>query len=147
MDPQPLDNASSSLDELGRATVAALNEGDERSLSRIALSKDEYFRLYPQLANGPTALKFGPERAWTNLSVESNGDLRSALADYGGRNLSYVALKTAEPEKRNGLEVLREPRLTAKTPEGKEIDLIMFGPLVLHVPTGGYKLITFRDTR
>lgn len=144
---EPLGGAAESLDALGRSIVEALNTNDREALIAIAVNRQEYeTRLFPALATSPNALRTGAGHSWMIMSIESNGDLTSALKDYGGRNWTFVRLEPLVVEPRPGLMLYRNPKVVVRDPQGEEHKLVMLGPVVEHRASGGFKVIAYRDT-
>jgi hypothetical protein len=143
----PLLGATASLDELGRRVVAGLNVSDREALESLLVTGGEYKgRLFLTLANHPSALKLGPDASWDMTSRETRDDLRHALDQYGGRDLTFVRVEPAAVDERAGLTVYRRPKIVAQTSEGEQIRLVLLGSVVEHQATGTFKPLSYRDS-
>ena len=143
---EPLDGAADSMDALGASLVEALNARDDAALRNRAVHEDEYARLYPVLINHRSAAKAGHELAWRTLSIESSGDLQTALREHGGQDLSFVRLEPQGLKQRPKVRIHVNPRVVVQDAEGHEHSLVMLGPVLEHVPSGGFKVLAYRDT-
>ncbi|MEM6294938.1 MAG: hypothetical protein AAGA54_26945 [Myxococcota bacterium] len=144
----PMADAAESMDALGQALVEALNAEDGEALAKLALTETEYKeRFFPITINHPNALKFGADLSWSELHGESKGDMKTALERYGGQSLTYVRIDVKEVAERPKATLHRRPTLVVKNGEGNEMTLVMLGSILEHAPTGGFKVLAYRDTR
>ncbi len=109
------------------------------------VSESEYSeRLFEVLIHHRSALKMGAALTWAELAGESNGDLDNAFARYGDRSIRLVRLELGEPLRRPKLDLYRAPKLVVEF-EGEERSLPILGSVIEHTPTGGWKVLAFRD--
>jgi hypothetical protein len=143
----PMDGASESLDALGKAIVAALNAKDAEALEKVALTERDYKdRFFPITIHHKSGLGLGAELAWAELHGESIGDMRTALERYGGQSLEFVRFEAKEVDERPKVNLHRRPKVVVKNAKGEEQTLVMLGSIIEHTPTGGCKVLAFRDT-
>lgn len=144
---EPMANAPASLEALGRALVEALNAGDSEALAALAVSEHEYVgRFFPITIHHASGLGLGAELAWAELHGESRGDMNTALERYGKQELEFIRFEAASVEERPKVKLHRSPKLVVKTPAGEEQSLVMLGSILEHTPSGGCKVLAFRDT-
>ncbi len=143
----PMDDAADSMSALGRGLVDALNTEDRAALQRLALTESEYKeRFFEVLIHHRNALKMGASLAWSELSGESKGDLSTALQRYGGRGYRFVRVDVKQVDERPKVRLHRSPRIVVANTDGEESELVMVGSVVEHIPSGGFKVLAFRDT-
>jgi hypothetical protein len=142
----PFEGARASLDDLGRAVVDALDARDRAALLAMTVNAAEYKqRLFEKLANHPNALALGPDLAWDMHNGESQGDLQSAIDDFGGRGFVFVAIEPELRKDRGEIVIHKAPKLRVKDRDGNERVLEILGPVVEHVASGGFKVLAFKD--
>ncbi len=144
----PMDGAAESLDALGTALVEALRHEDAESLEALAIDEHEYTeRFFPLTVNHPSGLGLGAALAWAELHGESRGDMQTALVRYGGQPLAFVRLEVGASEPRGQVVLHRRPVLVVADEQGDERELVMLGSILEHEPSGGFKVLAYRDTR
>jgi len=144
---EPMANAPVSMEALGEAIVEALNAGDSKALAALAVSEREYEdRFFPITIHHESGLGLGAELAWAELHGESQGDMNTALERYGKQKLEFVRFESASVEERPKVKLHRRPKLVVKNEAGEEQTLIMLGSILEHTPSGGCKVLAFRDT-
>ena len=144
---RPLAAGAASVAALGTALVEALNARSEPGLRALVVTEEEYTaRLFPVLIRHASAKKMGAGLVWRNLAGESDGDLRTALQRHGGAGYRFVRLEPAEVEARPKVRIHRKPIVVVRDGHGEEHRLVMLGPVIEHVPSGTWKILSFRDT-
>lgn len=144
--PDPLVGGYESIDALGRAVVDALSTGDRVAAWAIVVDVHEWkTRLFPALVNHPSALKLGPDLAWSNMAGESEGDMKRALDRFGGKPWRYVRIDVPETKDRGELQTHLRPTLVVADEGDEEHSLPILGPIVEHRATGTFKLLSYRD--
>jgi hypothetical protein len=85
-----LSNGFRSLDELGRATVKALNDSSAEELAKLLVTRDEFRDVI--FARTPDSLKAGLtwDHAWFLNAEDDNLAIRRKLDALGGKNLTFV---------------------------------------------------------
>lgn len=141
----PLKGAAESSTTLAEAIVHALAEGDRRAVETVLVSEPEYSeRLFEVLIHHRSALKMGAALTWAELSGESNGDLDNALGRYRDQPMTLVRLELGEPLRRPKLDLYQAPKLVVEI-GGEEKTLPILGSVIEHRPSGGWKVLAFRD--
>lgn len=141
----PLLGAADSSTTLAEAIVHALAKGDRRAVEPLLVSESEYTeRLFEALIHHRSALKMGATLTWAELSGESKGDLDNALGRYGGRPMTLVRFELGEPLRRPKLNLYQAPKLVVEI-GGEERTLPILGSVIEHTPSGGWKVLAFRD--
>lgn len=144
---EPMADAAESLDALGNAIVDALNEGDREALAKLAVTEREYKdRFFPVTIHHKSGLGLGAELAWAELHGESKGDMNTALERYGEGDLTFVRFDTKDVAHRPKVNLHRRPKVVVTDASGREQTLVMLGSILEHTPTGGFKVLAFRDT-
>jgi len=135
-----------SLDELGRAVVAALNARDAESLVALAVDKAEYTgRLFPAIVTHAGAESMGRDVLWDMHAHQSRDDMRRALDLHGGANLSFVRFEPRRTVRRAGVVFHQRPHVIVRDEGGAERTLQILASLVEHESTQTFKLLGFRD--
>lgn len=143
---EPLAGGLGSLDELGEAVVAGLVARDARALAGLAISRDEYTgRLFPALANHPSAEALGRDLLWDMHVRQSEDDLQRALAQHGGADLTFIRLEPRGTSRRAGVTFHERPRLVVRDAAGRERSLQLLASVIEHDATGTFKLLGYRD--
>lgn len=145
---EPFAEAPTSIEDLGQAIVAALNERSTDGLTKLSITEDEYkARFFPVLVHHRAALKMGAELVWAELRGESSGDVRTAVERYGGQSLSFEEVTANEVLSRPKVRIHKGIRVNVKTAEGEPLSLVMLGSIVEHVPSSTFRVLAFRDTK
>lgn len=143
-----MEASAPSLAALGGSIVSALNGKDVDALRAVAISEREYKdRFFPITVNHPSGFGLGADLAWAELHGESSGDMQTALERFGGQGLAFVRLEVEEVVSRPKARLHRSPTLIVRDASGAEKTLVMLGSVLEHVPSGGFKVLAFRDTR
>lgn len=144
---EPMADAAASLDALGTAIVDALNANDADALAKLAVTESEYkARFFPITINHKSGLGLGADLAWAELHGESRGDMNTALERYGTQSLEFVRVEAKETKERPKARLHLRPRVVVKNAKGEEQSLVMLGSILEHTPSGGFKVLAFRDS-
>jgi len=144
-DPAPLQGGLTSLDAVGQAVVAALNARDAAGLADLLVSEADFKgRLFASLANHPNAIKMGPDLLWDMQRRQAADELDRALAQFGGQELRYVGLEPGQVEDGPVVRFHRRLALIVDDQRGERQRLQILGSVVEHLPSGSFKLITYR---
>lgn len=122
--PTVLDTPHRSLDELGKAYLAALAAADEKALAALEPRPYEYAALlYPEFvaAGEPLIGSMGLQWAWDNLANASRKDRPKVLRRHGGKAYTFVKVR-ATPSPRGALVLHQKPVVEA-TLAGKPVDV------------------------
>ncbi|MCR9162552.1 MAG: hypothetical protein ACE37F_19055 [Nannocystaceae bacterium] len=142
-----MDGAAESLEALGEAILEALGANDSAALAKLAVTESEYKdRFFPVTVHHRSGLGLGADLAWAELHGESRGDMNTALERYGGQTLEFVRLEAKEITDRPKVRLHLRPKLVVKDASGREQTLVMLGSILEHTPSGGFKVLAFRDT-
>lgn len=140
-------DAAASMDALGDAIVDALNAADSDALAKLAISETEYKeRFFPVTIHHQSGLGLGAELAWAELSGESRGDMNTALERYGKQSLEFVRVEVHETKERPKIRLHIRPKVVVEDANGEERSLVMLGSVLEHTPSGGFKILAFRDS-
>ncbi len=142
----PLEGGVSSLEELGRSVIAALNARELESLQDLAITASEFkTRLFDVLSNHESARQLGPELLWRMQRGESDDDLGHILDLHGGRGYEFVAVEPERVERRDGVTLHREPVLVVREAGSSEPRrLRLLATVVEHDQTHTFKLLAYR---
>ena len=144
---EPMAEAAESLEGLGTAIVEALNAKDSDALTKLAVSESEYKeRFFPVTIHHESGLGLGADLAWAELHGESRGDMNTAMERYGGQGLEFVRLDAKETKERPKVRLHVRPKVVVKNAKGEEQSLVMLGSVLEHTPSGGFKVLAFRDS-
>lgn len=143
----PMEHAAESLQALGEEIVAALNAGESDALATLALTEREYKdRFFPVTIHHPSGLGLGADLAWAELHGESRGDMHTALERYGKQSLNFVRFEVEGVDDRPKVKLHLRPKIVVEHEGGKQQTLVMLGSVLEHVPSGGFKVLAYRDT-
>lgn len=143
----PMVDAADSLDALGQGIVDALNENDAGALAKLAITESEYKqRFFPVTIHHESGLGLGADLAWAELHGESRGDMNTALERYGHQGLKFVRLDAKEIKERPKARLHIRPKVIVTDAKGEEQSLVMLGSVLEHTPSGGFKVLAFRDS-
>lgn len=146
--PARLDDGKTSIDEVGRAFVAALAANDREALQRLTPSYREYSSvLYPAFvqAGEPLLGSMGLQWAWDNLGHASTKDLKRLLDELGGRKLTFVSIATASDQPRGAVSLYPKVAVTAKDEHGNAVEIRGIFAIVAHA--GSHKILRYRQNR
>jgi len=143
---EPLRGGHPSLHALGEAIVDGLVRGDAEALDALIVDTHDYKgRLFPLLANSPSAHQMGADLLWDMQSRESRDERDRAIRLYGGRPLRLISIKSPRPvERRAGLLLHRSPVLLALDDQGAAHELRILATVLEHEATGTFKLLAYR---
>ena len=142
-----MENAADSLEGLGKAIVEALNAGDAQALAAVAITEREYKdRFFPITIHHPSGRGLGADIAWAELHGESQGDMQTSLERYGKQSLQFVRFDSKSVDERPKVKLHRRPKVVVEDASGEERTLVMVGSILEHTPSGGFKVLAFRDT-
>lgn len=144
-DVTPLRGGLASLDALGQALVAGLNARDPAALRALLVEESDFKndRLFAALSNHASAQQLGPGLLWDMQARQGADELARALELHGGRGLRFVGLEAGRVELRGDIRLHRRPALVVED-GGAQARLQIVGSIVEHVPSGTFKLLTFR---
>ncbi|WAS93999.1 hypothetical protein [Nannocystis punicea] len=143
---EPLAGGLPSLEALGEAVVAGLNDGDAAALTALAIDQAEYTgRLFPAVANHPAAEAMGRELLWDMHVRQSADDLQRALTHHGRSDLEFIRFEPRRTVRRAGVVFHERPHLVVRGADGTERELQILASLVEHESTQTFKLLGFRD--
>lgn len=143
-DTTPLRGGLASLDALGQALVAGLNARDPAALRALLVEESDFKeRLFTALSNHANAQQLGPALLWDMQRRQGADELARALEQHGGQGLRLVGLEAGRVELRGEVRLHRRPELVVEV-GGAQARLQILGSIVEHVPSGTFKLVTFR---
>lgn len=122
--PTDLDTPSRSLDDVGKAYLAALAANDDKALLALEPKPLDYAALlYPEFvkAGEPLIGSMGVQWAWDNLANSSRKDRPKVLRRFGGKKFGFVKVR-ATPSPRGAVTLHQKPVVEA-TLEGKPVDV------------------------
>lgn len=140
-----LAGAAPSREALVRRFVAALEARDTAALRAMHLSRAEYAYLYyPTAAVARPPQQLDPETAWLLLTLESDKNVRRAIARLGGRTLGYAghtcpAAPTVEASNR----LWQGCAVRWRAAGGAVDSLPLFGPVLER--DGRFKFVSYRN--
>ncbi|MBI2390587.1 MAG: hypothetical protein HYV09_13435 [Deltaproteobacteria bacterium] len=146
--PARLARGKPSLDELGRALVAAVAANDRAALEALTPSFDDYASLiYPELvkAGEPLIGSMGPRWAWDNLGHASRKDLKRLLDERGGEALVFESIAAGPAQRRGALSVLPTVVVRAKDRRGRVLEIRAIFAIVER--GGSFEILRFRPDR
>ena len=129
---QPI-SSSPAMEELVRKTLDALSREDERALSSLALTEEEYRRyIWPALPLSKIE-QWQKQYAfvWEQVSARSSHGLRFILQKYGGQQFEYRGLRAAGGTAPYAdCIVHKDVKITLKDSSGMEQEVKIFGSVV-----------------
>lgn len=143
--PTRFANAKTSIEEVGRAFVAALAANDRAELEKLMPGFREYaYLMYPDFvkAGEPLIGSMGLQWAWDNLSHASHKDLNRLLDDYGGKNLVFESIATAKDQPRGPVSIYPKVVVKVKDESGKSVELRAIFAVVAR--DGAFKILRYR---
>lgn len=144
--PVRFEDARASIDEVGRAFVAALAANDRAALEKLTPSYREYaFLLYPDFvkAGEPLLGSMGLQWAWDNLGHSSRKDLKRLLDELGGKKLTFESISTANDQPRGVVSLYPKVLVRAKDETGHTVEIR--GVFAIVARDGGYKILRYRQ--
>jgi hypothetical protein len=141
----PFAGGASSIDDLARRLVAAINARDERALFNLRVTRHEFsVILWPEFPESRPITNITADDAW-EMGIEQNlAGVNRTIGSYGGQELELLKVETNPPQEfRNfhlyrGVGILVRERRT-----GKEATL-HFAPSCAE-RLGRFKVLTYRD--
>lgn len=149
-----LTNTTSSVDEIGKKVLAAVQKNDFKELDAMRITEQEFRELiFPGLPIGKIEQwKKNYDFVWGDVNTKSNYGLRAVLARYGGQKFSYVKtifkkgvttyeLQSTFPFWKQSYTAHEDARIIAKDDKGEESELKLFGAIIEY--RGKYKIMSF----
>lgn len=139
-----LSNAALSVDELMTRVLEALAHADPTALDALRLTEEEHREiLWP--ADPGRAAGAPLDLAWDMLDRRSRGGVHKAIAELGGRTLTFTGVEFERGTEPRGSYVLhRGPVLhTRDASAGESVELRFLGSVIER--DGRWKLVSFRD--
>jgi len=143
--PTKLDGKTS-IDEVGRAFVAALAAHDRAALEKLTPSYAEYSTLlYPDFvkAGEPLIGSMGLQWAWDNLAHASYKDLNRLMDELGGEKLTFESITTANDQPRGAASIYPKVLVKAKDESGKTVEIRAMFAIVAR--DGAFKVLRYRQ--
>jgi hypothetical protein len=139
-----LSNACDSIEDLGKQVLKAVYNKDIDRLKAIAITPEEYESyIWPQ--SPMSKIKQWQENydfVQKQQFSRSNLSLRQMLAKYGGRQYTLIRVRFADDTTDHTIyKAHRDARLIVTSPEGKEVELNLFGSIV--EMDGQFKIMSF----
>ena len=152
--PPQMSNTSSSIDEISRKVLAAVEKKDSKELESMRVTEKEFKELiFPGLPIGKIeqwqkAFDF----VWGDINTKSTHGLSYMLASYGGKKFSYIktifkkGVTTYELESRllfwkPSYKGYEDARIAVKDETGTEDEIKLYGGIIEY--KGRYKIMTF----
>jgi hypothetical protein len=139
-----LSNACDSIEGLGKQVLEAVYNKDIERLKAIAITPEEY-ELYIWPQSPISKIKKWQENydfVQKQQFSRSGLSLRQMLARYGGRQYTLIRVRFADDTTDHTIyRAHRDARLIAISPEGKEVELNLFGSIV--EMDGQFKIMSF----
>ena len=138
-----LAGSRSSLDELAVDFLKALEQGDEREIRQLALSKEEFVRfVWPELPASDPSTNLNADFIWNQTNMHSLADLSGTLYRHEGKKYELAEVRFEDGTEQYGsYQVHRDARLRVVDEQGKERELNLFGS-VLEMQ-GEFKIYSF----
>jgi hypothetical protein len=139
-----LSNACTSIEDLGKQVLEAVYNNDRERLKAMAITAEEYERyIWPQ--SPISKIKQWQEHydfVWKQHSSRSGHSLSQVLSRYGGRQYTLVRVRFKDDTTDHTIyKAHRDARLIVKNPDGKEVELNLFGSIV--EMDGQFKIMSF----
>ena len=151
---QQLSNTSSSIDEISRKVLAAVEKKDLKELESMRVTEQEFREIiFPGLPIGKIEQwKKNFDFVWGDVNTKNTYGLRYMLDSYGGKKFSYVKtifkkgettyeLESTFPFWKQSYKGYEDARIIAKDETGKETELKMYGGVIEY--KGRYKIMSF----
>lgn len=146
--PSRFDEASPSLEALGREILAALASGDGGALERLRLTEREHNEVvWPELPASAPNVNFPVDYAWLNIQNRSRRALSRLLDLYPGRTLRFESVDCRGKEQRfKSFEVLTDCYVVFKF-DGQEAprEAQIFKDVLIR--GGDFKIFRYYDGR
>ena len=138
-------NSLDSPGQLGLAVVDALNQEDIEALDRLRVQRKAYLDwIWPAFPASRPPNNFPGDFAWSNLNRKCNTGMKKWIARYGGKDMTFVAIRFDQPrETYDGFQLLRGTVLTLRNAAGETGELKILGSVV--VKDDRYKLLSYKD--
>ena len=145
--PCPLSASYSSLDDLGRATVKALNDNNANELEALMVTEQEYRDvIWPRnwyAGHQPDPKGFTWQDAWQSNAASVDGAIQRVLSEFGGERLVFQKTIVADttivlPQK----TIYRDVRISVTAPDREQ--QFRFLNVVQEVE-GRFKVVAFHN--
>ena len=139
----PLANVEASPEALGRRVLAAVERRDIDGLRNLALSEREFREhVWPELPAARPERNLPFAYVWGDLHQKSAAALVSTLAEFGGRQLELVSVRSAGAVTQyNSYIVRRQTELTVRDEAGNLEQIRLFGSMIEQ--GGAFKVFSF----
>jgi hypothetical protein len=141
--PPQLAHTQRSPEDLARAALAALNDGDRQALDALAVTESEFKGLvWPRLPASRPERRLPWTYVWASLHDKSVLYLRSQIADRRYAGFEVVRVHFAgESTDYGGYRVHRETVVTLRDRSGAESTHRLFGSVIEQ--NGRYKVFSY----
>jgi hypothetical protein len=140
-----LDGGASSMEELGRALVAALVAKDQNALDGLRVTKHEFRVIcWPEFPESRPVTNITLDDAWMMAAAKNHAASSRALGNYGGRDLELVDMERPAPFAYRNFQRYSGVVLVARDRQSREVLPLTFAGTVIE-RHGRYKVLMYRD--
>lgn len=140
-----LSGAATSMDQLARMILAALNQRDERALHALRLNREEFeVILWREFPESRPVTNITTDDAWQTTITHSTAGASRAVGQYGARNLTLVRVESDPPTVYKNFSLHRGVQIIARDPATGGEERIRFAPTFVE-RHGRYKVLLYKD--
>jgi hypothetical protein len=140
-----LSGGGTSLDDLARKLVAALEAKDERALHLLRLTKREFQEIcWPEFPESRPITHITADDAWEMALPQDLAGASRTVGLYGGRPLKLLRVDTEGPSPYRNFVRHRGVVLLLEDPANGEEIRLRFAPSVIE-RHGRFKVLTYKD--
>jgi hypothetical protein len=134
-----------SVQELARAVVSALEDGDRKALQELCVTEEEFrVILWPEFPQSRPATGATAEDGWYFLTRRNQGGVDKALQELGGRRLDLVhAERAGDVAAYRNFRLHHDVRIVVRNERGQEDTLAVIRSVAER--KGVFKIYSLRD--
>ena len=140
-----LTGGAGSLEELGRALVAALVAKDERAFDDLRVTKHEFRVIcWPEFPQSRPITNVTLDDVWMMAAAKSHAGSTRAVGTYGGRDFELADVQAAPPFAYRNFTRYSHVVLVARDRSSREVVQLTFAPSIIE-RHGRFKVLIYRD--
>jgi len=140
-----LTGGAASLEDLGKALLAALTAKDQNALDGLRVTKHEFRVIcWPEFPESRPITNITLDDAWMMAAAQSHAGSVRTVGLYGGRDLELLDVQTSEPFAYRNFTRYSGVVLLARDRNSREIIHLAFAPSVIE-RHGRFKALLYRD--
>jgi hypothetical protein len=138
----PLQNTSTSSEDLAHAVLDALARNDRAALERLVLNEQEFRdHVWPQLPASRPERNLPFSYVWGDLRQKSNASLMKVVSEHGGRHYALAGVEFDDMSDYSTFRVHRDATFRVRDAQGQEKSVRICGSMI--EKDGAWKVFSY----